>query len=41
MNPNADQLWRHPRWTLALLLASAGFFGVGFFAWQWVKGRAP
>ena len=27
MNPNADQLWRHPRWTLALLLAGLGMVG--------------
>ena len=27
--------------TLALSLTSAGFLGVGFFAWQWVKRRAP
>ena len=27
MNPNADQLWRGPRWTLALLLAGLGMLG--------------
>ena len=27
--------------TLALSLTSAGFLGVGFFAWQWVKRRTP
>ncbi len=27
MNPNADQLWRAPRWTLAVLLAVLGMLG--------------
>ena len=27
MNPNADRLWRGPRWTLALLLAGLGMLG--------------
>jgi DHA1 family bicyclomycin/chloramphenicol resistance-like MFS transporter len=27
MNPDASRLWRHPRWTLALLLASLGTLG--------------
>jgi MFS transporter, DHA1 family, multidrug resistance protein len=27
MNPQADQLWRGPRWTLALLLAGLGMIG--------------
>lgn len=27
MNPNADQLWRAPRWTLAALLAILGMLG--------------
>ena len=27
MNPNADQLWRAPRWTLAALLAVLGMLG--------------
>ena len=27
MNPNADQLWRGPRWTLAVLLAVLGMLG--------------
>ena len=27
--------------TLALALTSAGFLGVGFTAWQWVKRRTP
>ena len=27
MNPNAEQLWRHPRWMLALLLAGLGMVG--------------
>ena len=27
MNPNASQLWRGPRWTLALLLACLGMLG--------------
>ncbi len=27
MNPNAQQLWRHPRWALAMLLACLGTLG--------------
>jgi DHA1 family bicyclomycin/chloramphenicol resistance-like MFS transporter len=27
MNPNASELWRGPRWTLALLLACLGMLG--------------
>ena len=27
MNPNAPQLWRHPRWALAMLLACLGTLG--------------
>ena len=27
MNPNAEQLWRHPRWALAMLLACLGTLG--------------
>ncbi len=27
MNPDADKLWRHPRWTLAALLACLGMLG--------------
>ena len=27
MNPNADQLWRGPRWALAALLAVLGMLG--------------
>ncbi|MDO8385265.1 MAG: Bcr/CflA family drug resistance efflux transporter, partial [Polaromonas sp.] len=27
MNPNADQLWKGPRWALAVLLALLGMLG--------------
>ncbi|WP_119290442.1 multidrug effflux MFS transporter [Azohydromonas sediminis] len=27
MNPDADQLWRHPRWALAVMLACLGMLG--------------
>ncbi|NWG73486.1 MAG: multidrug effflux MFS transporter [Rubrivivax sp.] len=27
MNPDADKLWRHPRWTLAAMLACLGMLG--------------